>query len=370
MNEIIYLDYSATTPVSKEVLDRYYQDNLELIGNANSIHKLGRVCKENILRTSETILSVFGLDNDYEVIYTSGATEANNLAIKGIGEKKQKGRIISTSFEHPSVLAPLGYLQKKGFTIDFVKSDKNGNIDLSDLKRLMDDDVILVSISAVNSEIGIYQPLDEIKKIVKEYPNALLHIDMTQGVGKINTSFEGIDMFTYSAHKIYGLKGIGALIKKKAIKLEKQILGGKSINKDRSGTLAHPLIKSLGYATYYSFLDIEEKIEKVNVLKEYFISKLRNFKNVKINSNDMCIPHIVNVSFLNNLSKDIVLKLEDYNIYISNHSACSSDDELSKGVYALTNDLMLAKSSVRFSLSHLTTKEELDKVIEALEKII
>lgn len=370
MNKMIYLDYSATTPVSKDILDKYYKDNLELIGNSNSIHKLGRDCQEKIVMTTGNILTVFGLSEDYEIVYTSGATEANNLAIKGVVERLQKGRIISTAYEHPSVLAPLGYLQKKGFSVDFVKNESDGKIDLKNLQELMDDDVVLVTIASVNSENGILQPIDEIKKIVHKYPQAILHIDMTQCVGKVNIDFSDIDMFSYSAHKIYGLKGIGALVKKKSIKLETQILGGSSYSKYRSGTPVHPLIISLGYATYNSILNIEEKYQKVEELHNYFISKLKTLKNVVINSNNNCIPHIINVSFLTKDSKELVLELEKHNIYISNHSACSSDNEMSKVIYMLTNDEKRAKSSVRFSLSHLTTKEELDEVVKVLENIL
>lgn len=370
MNKNIYLDYSASTPVNKEILDKFYQDNLEFVGNSNSVHSLGRICKEKIDLTTKTILETFDLSDDYEIVYTSGATEANNLAIKGLCEKKATGRIVSTSFEHSSVIAPLGYLQKKGFIVDFVKCDKNGQVDLNDLDNLMNDDVVLVSIASVNSEIGILQPIEEIKKIVNKYPKAILHIDMTQCVGKCNIDYNNIDMFSYSAHKIYGLKGIGALVKKKSIKLSCQIQGGSSTTKYRSGTPMHPLIMSLGYATYFSMLDIDSKYKKVKEMKEYFVSKIEKFNNVIINSNDKCIPHIVNVSFLGKKSKDLVLMLEKYNIYISNHSACSSNEEMSKGVYTLTKNEELARSSVRFSISYMTSKEELDNVIKILERIL
>lgn len=370
MNKIIYLDYAATTPVNKEVLDKYYKDNLELIGNSNSIHKLGKTCQEKITVTTGNILATLGLSDDYEVVYTSGATEANNLAIKGLAEKFKKGKIISTAYEHPSILAPLGYLQKKGFIVDFVKTEKSGKIDLKNLEELMDEEVVLVTIASVNSEVGTLQPIEEIKKIVSKYPNAVLHIDMTQCVGKVEVDYSDIDMFSYSAHKIYGLKGVGALVKKKSIKLESQIVGGASYTKYRSGTPAHPLIISLGYATYNSILDIEEKCLKVQELNNYFVSKLKKLKNVYINSINNAIPHIVNVSFLDKDSKNLVLELEKHNIYISNHSACKSDEEMSKVIYMLTKDEQRAKSSVRFSLSHLTTKEELDEVIKVLEQIL
>lgn len=370
MNKYIYLDYSASTPVNKEILDKFYQDNLEFVGNSNSIHKLGRICKEKIDLTTENILNSFLINDEYEVIYTSGASEANNLAIKGVAKKNKKGRIISTKFEHSSVIAPLSYLQKEGFVVEFVKSDKNGLIDLNDLERLMGDDVILVSVGAVNSEIGILQPINEIKKIVHNYSKAMLHIDMTQCVGKCCIDYNEIDMFSYSAHKIYGIKGIGALIKKKNIKLECQIQGGTSTTKYRSGTPMHPLIFSLGYVTTISLHNINENYLKVKQLHDYFIDRLKLLSNVVINSNSKCIPHIINVSFLGLESKKLVLELEKNDIYISNHSACSSNDEISKGVYELTNDEKRAKSSVRFSISHLTTTDELDKVIEVLEKLI
>lgn len=370
MDKYIYLDYSASTIVDKKILDKFYQDNLEFVGNSNSIHKLGRLCKEKIDDTTKSILASFKINDEYEVIYTSGASEANNLAIKGLAKKIKKGRLISTKFEHSSVIAPLSYLQKEGFSVEFVECDRNGQVDLCDLERLMNDDVILVSIASVNSEIGILQPLEEIEKIVHKYSNALLHIDMTQSVGKVDVLVSNIDMFSYSAHKIYGLKGIGALIKKKNIKLECQIQGGNSTTKYRSGTPMHPLIYSLGYATFEALSNVNENYLKVKQLHDYFVFRLKKLKKVVINSNNKCIPHIINVSFLEKNGKDIVLELEKYNIYISNHSACSSEEEISKGVYELTKDYSKAKSSVRFSISHMSSKDELDIVINVLENLL
>ena len=249
MSRVIYLDYSATTPVNEEVLNDFIEDN-KIIGNANSIHLLGRKCKDEINKASNDILKLLGLSEDeYEVIYTSGSTEANNLAIKGLLAKKSNGHIITTSLEHSSVVAPLSTLQRKGFSVEFAKNNENGLIDLLELEKSITDETVLVSIAAVSSEIGILQPIEEINQLInrkkRDNPNLIFHIDATQAIGKTKIKLDGIDMISFSGHKIYGLKGIGALIKKKEVSIYGEIQGGKSTTKYRSGTPCHPLIMSL-----------------------------------------------------------------------------------------------------------------------------
>ena len=217
---MIYLDYSATTPVNKEVLESFDKACLNFPGNANSLHKLGLNINKLISSATSQIAKILNVKND-EIIYTSSSSEANNLAIKGIAFKYQeRGKhIIMTKYEHSSINETIKYLESLGFEISYVKCNEYGQVDLIDLENLIRKDTILVSITAVNSEIGISEPIEEIAKILKKY-SCFFHVDLTQSIGKININLDNIDLASISAHKIYGLKGIGILIKKEKISLE------------------------------------------------------------------------------------------------------------------------------------------------------
>lgn len=366
---MIYLDYSATTPVNKEVLASFSKAAIEYPGNPNSLHKLGLESNKLIEASTKQIAKILGVKEN-EIIYTSGSSESNNLAIKGIADKyKNRGKhIITTNFEHSSIYGPISYLQKDGFDVDFVKTLDNGLVDLEDLERLIRDDTILVTICSVNSEIGVRQPIEEIKKIVKKHEKCFLHVDMTQSIGKEKISFDDIDLVSFSAHKFYGLKGIGCLIKKEKIALEPIIHGGKSTTIYRSGTPCLPLIVSLAKALRLAYENFDEKYEHVKVLNDYLKEKLSHYDLVRINSNDYCIPHILNISVLNVKPETMQHALEEYDIYISTKTACSSKENISRAVLALTNDKERAASSVRISLSYLTTKEECDEFLKAFDK--
>ncbi len=365
---MVYLDYSATTPVDTKVLDTFNKVSLEFIGNSNSLHTLGVRSKDLINSSTEMVKKVLNLKNS-EVIYTSGSTESNNLAIKGICEKyKSRGtHIITTPFEHSSVYGPLNYLTDNGYEVDFVNIDSNGQVDLNDLKSKLRDDTVLVSIVAVNSEIGILQPIEKIKEILKEYPKCFFHVDATQAIGKIKIDLNEIDLVSFSAHKFFGLKGIGALIKRDNVNLEPQIHGGKSTTNYRSGTPAVALIASLAKSLRLIYENIDNDYEHILALNKYLKSKLENYSEVKINSNDYSIPHILNFSILGVKPETMLHALEKDCIYISTQSACSTGAS-SKAVLTLTNDEKRANSSLRVSISKLTTKEEIDKFIEVFDK--
>ena len=366
---MIYLDYSATTPVNKEVLASFSKAAIEYPGNPNSLHKLGLESNKLIEASTKQIAKILGV-NENEIIYTSGSSESNNLAIKGIADKyKNRGKhIITTNFEHSSIYGPISYLQKDGFDVDFVKTLDNGLVDLEDLERLIRDDTILVTICSVNSEIGVRQPIEEIKKIVKKHEKCFLHVDMTQSIGKEKISLDDIDLVSFSAHKFYGLKGIGCLIKKEKIALEPIIHGGKSTTIYRSGTPCLPLIVSLAKALRLAYENFDTKYEHVKELNSYLKEKLSHYDLVRINSNDYYIPHILNISVLNVKPETMQHALEEYDIYISTKTACSSKENISRAVLALTNDKERAASSVRISLSYLTTKEECDEFLKAFDK--
>ena len=365
---MVYLDYSATTPVDKRVLETFDKVSLEFIGNPNSLHKLGVKSKELIDSSTESIKKILNLKNS-EVIYTSGSSEANNLAIKGICEKYQnRGKhIITTPFEHSSIYGPLNYLSELGYEVDFVNLDSDGRVDLDDLRNKLRDDTILVSVVAVNSEIGILQPIDEIKEIVKEHPKCFFHVDATQAIGKIKLDSSDIDLVSFSAHKFFGIKGIGCLIKKDGISLNPQIHGGKSTTNYRSGTPTVALIASLAKALRLAYETIDKDYNHVLELNKYLKEKLQSYSEVRINSNDYSIPHILNFSVLGVKPETMLHALEEDEVYISTQSACSTGAS-SKAVLALTNDEKRANSSIRVSISKITTKEEIDKFIEVFDK--
>lgn len=367
---MIYLDYSATTPVNKDVLNTYVDASIKYIGNANSLHKLGTSSKNLIDLATKQIEDILKL-KDKEIIYTSGSSESNNMVIKGVLSKyKNRGKhIITTPFEHSSIYAPLNYMSEYGFEVEFVNIDEFGCVDLEHLKSIIRDDTILVSISSVNSEIGILQPIEEIANIIKDYPKCYFHSDMTQSIGKIEIPFEGVDFISFSSHKFYGVKGIGCLIKNKSIVIDPLIHGGKSTSVYRSGTPALPLIVAMSKSLRLIYTDFDMKYKHVKELNNYLKKELSNNKNIFINSNDKCIPHILNISVIGIKPETLLHALEEYDIYISTQSACSIGNN-SKAVYALTKSEERSKSSVRISLSYLTTKEEIDTFISCLNKCI
>ncbi len=367
--KMIYLDYSASTPVNKEVLDSFNKACLDFPGNSNSLHTLGVKANELVEMATKQIADILKVKTS-EIIYTSGSSESNNLAIKGICNKyKNRGKhIITTHYEHSSVYGPIGYLQTLGYEVDFVNSKIDGTVDLAHLNSLITDDTILVSINAINSEIGIIQPINEIGKIVHNHPKCFYHVDLTQAISKVDIDLSNIDLASFSAHKFFGLKGIGVLIKKDKIALEPLIHGGKSTTVFRSGTPAHPLIVSISKALRIAVMDLDNKYNYVKELNEIVIEGLKKYPEVYINSNDKCLPHVLNVSVVGIKPETFLHALEKQEVYISTQTACSSEKALSGSVLALTNDEERAKSSIRISLSYITTKEEIYKFLEIFDR--
>lgn len=365
---MIYLDYSATTPVNEEVLKVFNKVCLEYPGNSNSLHSLGIKSKELEDYATEKIAKLLKVKPS-EIIYTSGSSESNNTAIKGVCNKyKNRGNhIITTNLEHSSVIAPLNYLTKEGFIVDYVKIKDNGLVDIENLKELLTDETILVSISIVDSEIGLRQNINEIGKLLKEYPKCIFHVDCTQGIGKINIDFTNIDLASISAHKFYGLKGIGLLIKKENIVIEPLIHGGKSTTIYRSGTPPLPLIVSLMKALELIIPNIDKNYEYITKLNNIIKDKLSTYELVYINSTENSIPHILNFSLLKIKPETFIHALEEYNIFISTKSACSKSNTISSSVYALTKNEELSYQTLRISLSYLTTLEEVNKFLEVFD---
>ena len=366
---MIYLDYSATTPVDDRVLDTFSKVCKEYPGNSNSLHSLGVKSKKLEEYATEEIAKMLKVKPS-EVIYTSGASESNNTAIKGICLKYQnRGKhIITTYLEHSSIIAPLNYLTDLGFEVDFVKIDDNGLVDLEDFKRLIRDDTILVSVCMVDSEIGLRQPIKEIADILKDYPKCFFHVDCTQALGKIPVDLSYVDLASMSAHKIYGMKGIGLLIKKENVQIEPLIHGGKSTTSFRSGTPALPLIVSLMKAMELIVPNVSKNMEYISKLNKKVIDGLSKYPLVHINSTENSMPHTINFSLKKIKPETFLHALDSNDVYISTKSACSKSDSMSNAVYALTKDEELSNHSLRVSLSYKTTEEEIDKFLDIFDE--
>ncbi len=366
---MIYLDNSATTMVDDRVLETFNKVCKNYPGNSNSLHSLGIKSKELEEYATEKISNLLGVKPS-EVIYTSGASESNNTVLKGVASKyKNRGNhIITTPLEHSSVLETCKYLESKGFVIDYVKIKDNGLIDIEDLERLLSDNTILVSVAYVDSELGIKQDIDTIGKIVKKHPKCYFHVDATQAIGKIKVDPTNIDFISMSAHKIFGLKGIGLLIKKDNIVIDNLIHGGKSTTIYRSGTPALPLICSLMKALELVIPNIDKNYEYVSLLSNKIKDNLEKYDNIHINSTENSIPYIINFSVIGVKPETFIHTMEEENIYLSTKSACSTSD-MSLSVDSIYHNREISMSSIRISLSYKNTEEEIDKFIEVFDKI-
>lgn len=372
--EYIYLDYASNTPVDKDVLNTFNEITLKYFANPNSTHILGKVTNKKIQETTENIIKELSkkanLDENMEIIYTSGSSESNNLAIKGIAKSyKENGKhIISIFLEHSSVSSPLTYLKEQGYEIDIVNITNEGKVDLEHLKSLIRKDTILVSICYVDSEVGIVQPIEEIAKIVKEYPNCFFHVDCTQAVGKINIDLKNIDLISFAPHKFYGLNGFGALIKNKEIVLEPLINGGASTTIYRSGTPVIGQICALEKALEISFNNLEERKKYVKNINKKLRENVSKYKDVKINTISDENPFILNISVNGVKATEFKNKLEEYGVCISIKSACTITITPSRIVMAMTHDRKRALDSFRISLSHLVKESEINKFLEIFDK--
>ncbi len=365
---MIYLDYAANTPVDKNVLDCFMNTELNFPGNPNSSHPLGKAAYKKLDDITSALASSLNVLKE-EIIYTSGASEANNLAIKGIAHSYRAfGRhIISTCLEHPSVSGSLTFLQEQGYEIDLVDINSRGLVDLAHLKELVRRDTILVSVCTVDSELGIIQPIKEIADILSAYPNCRLHTDATQAVGKIPVDFRNGDCITFAPHKFYGLNGSGVLIKKNNTSLLPLIHGGTGTTIFRSGTPALSHAAALEKAVSISLENLKERTAYVTELSGYLKQKLSAYPLVRINSTEKSSPFILNLSVGGVRAKDFKAALEQYDICISIKSACSAENTPSRAVYAITGDKKIALSSWRISLSHLVEYEAVNDFLNKFD---
>ena len=365
---MIYLDYSANTPVDARVLEQFCAVERRCIGNANSHHQAGSAAKAEIDAATIKIASLLGVQ-PAEIIYTSGASEANNFALKGLARlSRHTGRhIISTPLEHSSVSGTLTALQEQGYEIDLLDVKQDGTVDLEHLKDLLRPDTICVAVTLVDSELGVVQPVQEIAAILKAYPHCHLHVDATQAVGKIPVSFEGVDTMSLTAHKFYGLNGIGLLIKRRNLALEPLIHGGESTTIYRSGTPTVALASSLACALDLAVTDLPRRVDHVAKLNAELRAALSTYPLVRINSPDHAIPHVLNLSVRNVKGTVFQRELDAKGVCVSVKSACSSDGLPSRAVFAVSRDRRNALSSWRISLSHLTTEDEIKAFLQAFD---
>ena len=365
---MIYLDYSANTPVDARVLEQFCAVERRCIGNANSHHQAGSAAKAEIDAATIKIASPLGVQ-PAEIIYTSGASEANNFALKGLARlSRHAGRhIISTPLEHSSVSGTLTALQEQGYEIDLLDVKQDGTVDLEHLKDLLRPDTICVAVTLVDSELGVVQPVQEIAAILKAYPHCHLHVDATQAVGKIPVSFEGVDTMSLTAHKFYGLNGIGLLIKRRNLALEPLIHGGESTTIYRSGTPTVALASSLACALDLAVIDLPNRVDHVAKLNAELRAALSTYPLVRINSPEHAIPHVLNLSVRNVKGTVFQRELDAKGVCVSVKSACSSDGLPSRAVFAVSRDRRNALSSWRISLSHLTTEDEIKAFLQAFD---
>lgn len=365
---MIYLDYSANTPVDARVLEQFCAVERCYIGNANSHHQAGSAAKAEIDAATIKIASLLGVQ-PAEIIYTSGASEANNFALKGLARlSRHTGRhIISTPLEHSSVSGTLTALQEQGYEIDLLDVKQDGTVDLEHLKDLLRPDTICVAVTLVDSELGVVQPVQEIAAILKAYPHCHLHVDATQAVGKIPVSFEGVDTMSLTAHKFYGLNGIGLLIKRRNLALEPLIHGGESTTIYRSGTPTVALASSLACALDLAVTDLPGRVGHVAKLNAELRAALSTYPLVHINSPEHAIPHVLNLSVQNVKGTVFQRELDAKGVCVSVKSACSSDGLPSRAVFAVSRDRRNALSSWRISLSHLTTEDEIKAFLQAFD---
>lgn len=368
-----YLDNAATTFVFPEVKDLMGKVMEEDFGNPSSLHKKGVKAEQYIKEAKETIAKFLKVEPK-EIVFTSGGTESNNMALIGSAYANQRRgkHIITTRIEHASVYEPLMHLEKEGFQITYLPVDEHGIVKIDALKEALTDETVLVSIMYVNNEIGSIQPIEEIGKIIKSYrEDILFHVDAIQAYGKLKIypKRAKVDLLSVSGHKIHGPKGSGFLYIKDKTKIQPILFGGGQQKGMRSGTENVPAIAGLSLASKLMYENHEEKIEKLNILKERFIKGVSEIENVTNNSGEA--PHIISISFPGVRSEVLLHALEEKGVYVSSGSACSSNHPAISGTLkAIGLDKNHWESTLRFSLSIFTTEEEVDFAIQCLKELV
>lgn len=371
---MIYFDNSATTKPYPEVIDSFIKVSTDYFGNPSSLHGLG-VQSEKLLSVARRQISELLKVKSSEIYFTSGGTEANNLAIKGVAHAyANRGKhIITTSIEHPSVGDACQSLVEQGFEVTYLPVDAHGQISLTDLELALREDTILVSIMHVNNEVGSIQPIAEIGSLLKHYPQTFFHVDHVQGAGKVNLPIRDghIDLCTISGHKFHGLKGTGLLYIRDGVRLDSLFHGGNQETKVRSGTENVAGIVALSKALRISMDNQLLYHDKMQRIKKRLYDGLKEIDGVLVNSPLEGAPHIVNFSVPGLKSEVLLHALEDEEIYVSTTSACSSKKRTSsKTVEAMFHDSARSESVIRISTTYSNELEEAEKVLVAIQKIV
>jgi cysteine desulfurase len=371
----IYFDYSATTPVDPRVAEAMIPWLTERFGNpASRSHSFGWEAEDAVEQARQNVASLVNCDAK-EIVWTSGATESNNLAIKGAAHfYKDKGRhLITMKTEHKAVLDTMRELEREGFEVTYLAPQENGLIDLAALEAALRDDTVLVSIMAVNNEIGVIQPLAQIGEMLRDR-GILFHVDAAQATGKmpIDLAMLKVDLMSFSAHKTYGPKGIGALYvrRKPRVRLEAQMHGGGHERGMRSGTLATHQIVGMGEAFRIAREEMATELERIRMLRDRLWAGISEIEEVHLNGDlEQRVPHNLNVSFNFVEGESLIMALKD--LAVSSGSACTSASlEPSYVLRALGRSDELAHSSIRFTIGRFTTVEEVDYAIDLIHKKI
>ncbi|QIH76191.1 aminotransferase class V-fold PLP-dependent enzyme [Macrococcoides canis] len=370
----VYADYAATTHVSPTVAEVVYEGLTEQFGNASSIHAVGRDARRLLDDARRSIAREFNVDAK-EIIFTSGATESNNTAIKGAAYRHQhKGKhLITTQIEHHAVLHVFNKLEQEGFEVTYLPVDRHGVINIEDLKQALRDDTILVSIMTGNNEVGAIQPIDEIGELLKAH-QALFHTDGVQAVGHMPLDLRAlnIDLFTLTAHKLYGPKGVGLLYVKQGIDLEYQQLGGSQETKRRAGTENIPYILGMTQAIKEAHEEMTERNVKLVNLKTHFINALTE-RDIPFEVNgdvNNQLPHIINLYFPFSDVEIMLTRLDMAGVYVSSGSACTAGSiEPSHVLTAMFGEDKRTKQSIRFSFSYTMTEQEIEFIAQSIQEI-
>lgn len=370
---MIYFDNAATTRPSLAVLECFEKENEQCFANPSSRHAYGREAYRKLENARLSILKSLSLSNDYRVLFTSGASESNNLAIKGIAKEylRRGKRIITTQVEHPSVLEAFRSLEKEGFEVIYLPTKEDGTVDPETLKENMNKETILVSIMATNNETGSNNDILALSKIVHTFPKAFFHVDVTQAIGKRDLPYSSIDLFSFSGHKIHGLKGTGALILKKNITLLRQIDGGDQEYFFRAGTDNLPGDETLAVALEEATKNLQDNINHAKEISSFLREELEKNDEILMNSPLEGSPFILNFSLKRKKASVVTEALSHEGIYVSSVSACNSKGEpISYVLEAMGFSKERAMNSIRLSFSRENTLEEAKTFLNTLQNIL